>query len=259
MSNKNHHTQALTMNNTKNNTMQNTMHVEIWSDVLCPFCYIGKRRFEAALADFPQRKNITVTWKSFQLDPHAKAGEHPSYAQMLATKKGLHPQQAVQMLAGVTAMARESGLNYHFERAVVANSYDAHRFSHLALKHGLQDAAEEALFSAHFTSGKDIADRAILAALGTAIGLDANEVQRVLESNEYAAEVQADVREASEIGVQGVPFFVFNRRYAVSGAQESAVFLDVLTQSFAEWQLEQAPTELQTLNGQVCTPEGECV
>lgn len=237
---------------------QNTMHVEIWSDVLCPFCYIGKRRFEAALADFPQRERITVTWKSFQLDPHAKAGEHPSYAHMLATKKGLHPQQAAQMLVGVTDMARESGLKYHFERAVVANSYDAHRFSHLALKHNLQDAAEEALFAAHFTSGKDIADRTTLSELGSSIGLDASEVQRVLESNEYAAEVQADVREAAEIGVQGVPFFVFNRRYAVSGAQESAVFLDVLTQSFGEWQQEQTPTELQTLNGQVCTPEGEC-
>lgn len=232
------------------------MHVEIWSDVLCPFCYIGKRRFEAALAQFPHKNAITVTWKSFQLDPNVKRGAHPGYAQMLAFKKGLHPEQAGQMLASVTAMAREVGLEYHFEKAVVANSYDAHRFSHLAHTHGLQDAAEEALFAAHFVHGNDISDAQTLVQIGTDIGLKADEVMQVLQSTEYADEVKADIQEATEIGVQGVPFFVFNRRYAVSGAQESNVFLEVLTKSFAEWQQEQAPITLQTLNGQVCTPEG---
>ncbi len=235
------------------------MHVEIWSDVLCPFCYIGKHRFEAALAQFPHKNAVMVTWKSFQLDPQVQAGAHPDYAQMLASKKGLHREQALQMLAQVTAMAREVGLEYHFEKAVVANSYDAHRFSHLAHTHDLQDAAEEALFAAHFVHGNDISDTQTLVQIGTDIGLEVDEVKHVLQSTEYAEEVKADIHEAAEIGVQGVPFFVFNRRYAVSGAQESSVFLEVLTKSFAEWEQEQAPITLQTLNGQVCAPEGECV
>jgi predicted DsbA family dithiol-disulfide isomerase len=206
------------------------MTVEIWSDVMCPFCYIGKRRFEAALAKFERRADVNVVWRSFQLDPTLKTDPTKSVVQSLAEKKGWSVEHTHQIMDNVINMAQSVGLHYDFDKAVVANSFDAHRFTHYAKTQGKQDAAEESLFKAYFTDGKNTADHNTLAELGASIGLDTAAVLAVLESGDFAASVQSDIEEAQELGIRGVPFFVFNRRYAVSGAQDESIFLQTMQQ-----------------------------
>ncbi len=218
--------------NEKTNTA--IMKVEIWSDVMCPFCYIGKRKFEAALAQFAHRDKVEVEWKSFQLNPSLETDPGKSVKQSLAESKGWSLEQADEAMSYVVGMAESVGLTYQYDKAVVANSFDAHRFSHLAKKHGLQDAAEERLFAAYFTEGKNTADSATLVQLGTEIGLDPEAVRQLLRSGDFAADVDKDIEEARQLGITGVPFFVFNRKYAVSGAQDSKLFLEVLEKAFAE-------------------------
>ena len=162
------------------------------------------------------------------------------------------------MNAYVTAMAKEVGLTYNFDKAIVANSFDAHRFSHFAKSKGLQDAAEERLFKAYFTEGKNTAEHSTLIQLGLEIGLEENELKEVLAGTAFAAEVQQDIYEAQQVGARGVPFFVFARKYAVSGAQDSKAFLAVLNKSYEDWQIENPDLELNSAHGIVCTPEGEC-
>lgn len=242
---------TVTMNTT-------TMKVEIWSDVMCPFCYIGKRKFEAALAQFPDSANVELIWKSFQLDPEAKSVSGQSVYQYLAERKGISLRQSEQMHDNVVKMARDAGLDYHFEKAVIANSFDAHRLAHLAKKHGLGDAMEERLFKAYFTEGADVSDPEVLIRLGKEIGLPEEEIRSVLSSDAYATEVRQDITEAGQIGIRGVPFFVFDRKYAVSGAQQTEVFLETLEKAFAEWRKMNPVSNLQVTEGAVCTPDGEC-
>lgn len=204
------------------------MTVEIWSDVMCPFCYIGKRKFEAALAQFPGRDKVEVVWRSFQLDPDLKTEPGKSVPQSLAEKKGWSPEQTAQMIDRVTNMAKTAGLEYHFDKAVVANSFDAHRFTHFAKAQGEQDAAEERLFAAYFTEGKNTADLQTLAQLGGDIGLDTQALAQALSGDAFADEVDQDIALARQFGINAVPFFVFNRKYAISGAQDEQVFLDAL-------------------------------
>ncbi len=216
------------------------MKVEIWSDVVCPFCYIGKRKFEAALAQFEGAEEIELVWHSFLLDPELKGDGKTSPYEYLAERKGMSLEQSKQMHQQVTDMAKEVGLDYHFENAIVANSIDAHRLLQLAKQHNLGDAAKESLFKAYFIEGKDIASHETLQAIGTSIGLDEKTVADVLTSDAYLTEVQAELQEAQQIGVKGVPFFVFDRKYAISGAQPTEAFLGALQTSFAEWQLANA-------------------
>lgn len=235
-----------------------TMQVEIWSDVMCPFCYIGKRKFEAALAQFPNQDKVDVIWKSFQLDPNQETISDKPVQEYLAERKGMTLRQAQQMTDQVTALAKQVGLTFRFDKAVTANSFDAHRFLHLAKQHGRQNEAEEALFAAYFTEGKNTADRHTLAQLGAVIGLDAQEVEAVLQTDQFADVVKTDCAEAQQLGVQGVPFFVFNRQYAVSGAQDSGTFLEVVQTAFADWEKSTAEAESAVMPGAVCTPDGQC-
>jgi predicted DsbA family dithiol-disulfide isomerase len=210
------------------------MKVEIWSDVMCPFCYIGKRKFEKALEQFPHKEEIEVIWKSFQLDPTLKTDPKTTVNQMLADKKGWTMEYAKEMNNHVSRIAKEVGLTYNLNEAVVANSFDAHRFSHLAKKYNLQDQAEERLFAAYFTEGKNTADKNTIIQLGKDIGIDAESVKQMLISNEYSEDVKADMREAQQVGVKGVPFFLINDKYTISGAQESSTFLGALNQIWDE-------------------------
>jgi len=204
------------------------MKVEIWSDIMCPFCYIGKRKFEKALEQFEHKGEVEITWKSFQLNPGMETDPGKNINQYLAEIKGWSLEQAKEMNARVTHMAEAVGLKYDFDKAVVANSFDAHRLIQLAKTKGKGDEAEERLFKAYFTEGSNIADKETLIAIAESIGLDKAEVREMLDSGKFAGNVQEDINESQQIGVRGVPFFVFNRKYAVSGAQESDAFLEVL-------------------------------
>ncbi len=211
-----------------------SLKVEIWSDVMCPFCYMGKRKFENALAEFPHADQITIEWKSFQLSPDMKTQPEKSIHQFLAEHKGFSVEQARGMNNQVSAAAAKVGLEYNLDKAIPANSFNAHRLSHLAKQHGLQNEAEEKIFAAYFTDGKNIDDIPTLISIGNDLGMDATEIKTVLESNQFADEVDKDIDEARQIGVRGVPFFVFDRKYAVSGAQESEVFTQTLERVFEE-------------------------
>lgn len=234
------------------------MKVEIWSDVMCPFCYIGKRKFEQALAQFPHKDKVQIVWKSFQLSPDMKTQPDKNIHWFLAEHKGISLQEAKKMNDYVTQMAKQVGLTYDFEKSVVANSFNAHRFSHFAKQCGKQDEAEELLFRSYFTDGKNIDDYPTLIQLGKEIGLDTDALKAALENGSFADAVHTDIYEAQQVGVRGVPFFVMNRKYAVSGAQESKSFLEVLEKSFAEWQKEYPETALEVVEGKVCTPDGKC-
>lgn len=234
------------------------MKVEIWSDVMCPFCYIGKRRFEDALQQFEHKDKVEIEWKSFQLNPNMVTDPSVNISQYLADAKGWTLDYAQQMNNHVTEMAAEVGLTYHMDTAVVANSFNAHQFTHLAKKHGLGDDAEEALFKAYFTDGKNVDDTDTLAELGTAIGLDAEEIKQTLAANAYADAVKHDIAEAQYLGIQGVPFFVMNGKYGVSGAQAVPVFSQTIEKAFNEWTDEQARPKLDVIEGPTCGPDGDC-
>jgi predicted DsbA family dithiol-disulfide isomerase len=209
--------------------------VEIWSDVVCPWCYIGKRRFEAALTRFAHRDEVEVEWKSFELDPGARsAGNAGGYAERLAKKYSMSVTKAQDMLDSMTAAAAAEGLDFHFERAVASNTFDAHQVIHLAGRHGVQDQVKERLLRAYFTEGEPVGDRDALVRLAAEEGLDAAEVRQALEEQVYAEAVRADQAEAAAFGISGVPFFVVDRKYGVSGAQPAAQLLQVLEKAWAE-------------------------
>lgn len=204
------------------------IRVEIWSDIVCPFCYIGKRHLEAALKQFDRRDRVRIVWKSFELDRNAGRDRKTTVYETLSKKYGLDLEQAKQMTEQVAQRAAAAGLQFDFDRVVPANSLDAHRLVHLAAKYGRQDMAEERLFAAHFTEGLRIDDLKILGRIGVELGLDPEEVQNLLGGDEFEPEIRREEEEAYALGVRGVPFFLFNRRTAVSGAQPVEMFIEAL-------------------------------
>ncbi len=209
------------------------MEVEIWVDVVCPWCYVGKRRWEAALADFPHRDEVEVTWRSFELAPDAPASSDQSLVEMLSSKYGVSVDQAVAMNDRVSGVAAEEGLDYQLERARPANTFDAHRLLHLAGHRGLAEEAEERLFRAYFTEGVRIGDRDALVRLASEIGLDVDEVREVLDGDRYAADVRDDEETARSLGISGVPFVAIDRKFGVSGAQPVEAFRNALDEAWA--------------------------
>lgn len=206
------------------------IQVEIWSDIQCPFCYIGKRQFESALAEFPDREKVEVTWRSYQLDPDLKAKGGETIYEYLARRKGMSLDQSKQMHERVAQSAAAVGLDYQFDTMIVANSHAGHRLIQVAKAKGLGDRAEESLFHAYFTEGRDLGDRAQLATLAASIGLTDEEARDAFEDPEghWGKKVDDEASEALALGSSGVPFFVFQRQYAVTGAQGPAAFRKVL-------------------------------
>jgi predicted DsbA family dithiol-disulfide isomerase len=218
----------------------NKMKVEVWSDVMCPFCYIGKRNYEKAISEFDFKEDIELIWKSYQLDPGlpTERAKDLDVYEYLSTRKGISRPQVQAMHAQVTEMAKNAGLEYHLDKSIMANSFKAHRVIALAKEKGLGDLAEERLFHATFTAGKDFGDTDVLKEIGAEIGLSSDEVGEALTNDSYAYQVTSDISEAREIGVTGVPFFVFDRKYAVSGAQPPQSFLQTIKKAHEEWLME---------------------
>jgi predicted DsbA family dithiol-disulfide isomerase len=216
------------------------MKVEIWSDVVCPWCYIGKRRFEAALAAFPHRDQVEVEWKAFELDPTSESAPAGTVvgprdqATRLAAKYGTDVDSAQRMVDNVVAQAAADGLEYRLDRAIPANTVDAHQVIHLAGLRGVQDAVKERLLRAYFTEGEAVGDRDTLVRLAAEAGLDAAEVRAALDDDRYLGAVRADQAEAQALGIRGVPFFVVDRKYGVSGAQPAEVLHQVLDKAWSE-------------------------
>lgn len=237
---------------------ENKMKVEIWSDIMCPFCYIGKRNFERALEQFADKEHIEVVWKSFQLDNSIPSVAKESYHDYLVINKGMPSAQVKGMLDNVTQSAKQVGLVYDFDKAIMVNSFNAHRLIQLAKTKGLGNEAEEVLFRAFFTDGNNIADLETLTQLGKEIGLNGDEIQTAFTDERYAALVKQDIDEARQVGVQGVPFFVMDRKVAVSGAQPANEFLKNIEKSFTAWRKLNPETKLEIIEGKSCTPEGLC-
>jgi predicted DsbA family dithiol-disulfide isomerase len=210
------------------------MQVEIWSDVVCPWCYVGKRRFETALSQFDHRDEIQVTWRSFELDPDAPAVREGDPVQRLADKYGMSRAQAEAAEAKLTATAAVEGLDYHLGTVKSGNTFDAHRLLHLAAERGVQDDLKERLMLGYFTQNRAIGDHDTLVTLAVDAGLDEAEIRSVLNSDRYANDVRADEKQAVAYGISGVPFFVVDQKYGVSGAQPAEILLETLKQAWTD-------------------------
>ncbi|GGK31681.1 DSBA oxidoreductase [Deinococcus malanensis] len=231
------------------------LRVDVWSDIACPWCHIGKRRLEAALERFPQRDAVQVVWHSFELDPSAPLEQPASMPEHLARKYGRSVQEAQGMMDHMTRMAAGDGLEYHFERTRMTNTFLAHQLIHLAAGRGLQDAMKERLLLAYLNQGEHIGEIDTLVRLGQEVGLDATEVRAALEAGTYAQAVRQDEAQAHALGISGVPFFVLGGKYGVSGAQEADVLLGALNQVWQE--THPAPLTLLGEAGDGCD-DGSC-
>ncbi|GAB3645907.1 DsbA family oxidoreductase [Echinicola sediminis] len=236
------------------------MKIEIWSDIMCPFCYIGKRRLEAALEEFPHKDKVEVVWKSFLLNPEMETDTEKSIAQYLAETKGWTVEQAKEAGNQVADMAKEEGLEYDFDRVVVANGRRAHRLLQYAKLVGKGDQMKERLFKAYFTEGVNIADEMALVPLAQEVGLDEEKAKEAARSKDYDVAVNHDIYESQQLGVRGVPFFVLDQKYGVSGAQPKETFLQALETAWKTY--EQEKPSLQTVSGDgegaACDMDGNC-
>jgi predicted DsbA family dithiol-disulfide isomerase len=237
-------------------TTQPRIKVDIWSDIACPWCYIGKRRFEAALAEFPQRDQVDVVWHSFELDPSAALVNPMNARDNLAAKYGETSEGAQKMIDHMTSMAASEGLDFRFGMLKLTNTFQGHQVIHLAAEHGVQDAMKERLLKAYLSEGENLGDVDTLVRLAEDVGLDGGEVRAALERQTYAQAVRNDEAQAQAYEISGVPFFVFNDKYGVSGAQSPEVFLNALDQV---WQ-EQRPLQLiqSTGNDAEGCEDGSC-
>jgi predicted DsbA family dithiol-disulfide isomerase len=224
------------------------VRIEIWSDIVCPWCYVGSRRLEQALASFPHADEVEIVWRSYELDPNAPAERTGTYVEHLSRKYGVPAADARARLDHMVAVGAELGIDLRFDDARPGNTFDAHRLLHLARTRGVQGELKERLLAATFTEGRPIGDRETLVKLAADVGLDEEEARAALETDAFAADVRADEAEAHAIGVQGVPFFVFDRRYAVSGAQPAEVFLEALERT----RQEAAPIRRIDVEGAAC-------
>jgi predicted DsbA family dithiol-disulfide isomerase len=204
------------------------MKLEVWLDVVCPWCYLGKRQLDSALARFPQAEEVAVVWRSFELDPAAPRSRAGTAVDHLTAKYGMTAEQVAASWERLTALGAAEGIDFHLDRTRSGASFDAHRLIHLGAQRGCQEAVTERLFGAYFSEGASIGDPQTLARLGTEAGLDEHEVQEVLSGDRFEAEVREDEERARQLGVTGVPFFAIDERYGVSGARGADVLLEAL-------------------------------
>jgi predicted DsbA family dithiol-disulfide isomerase len=232
---------------------QAVLTIDIWSDIACPWCYVGKRRLEAALAEFPERASVEIKWHAFELNPAApRVSNDGPYAERLAKKYGMSVRDAQARIGHLTELARKEGLAFDFEHIRPGNTFDAHRVVHLGAVRGREGAVKERLLQGYLCEGAAIGERDVLVRLGEEAGLDAEEIRATLASNDFADEVRADEAQARELGISGVPFFVLGGQYAVSGAQPVELFSKALAQA----QGELARVLAEATEGAACGPDG---
>lgn len=210
------------------------MKIEVWSDFACPFCYIGKRRLEEALKKIPYNDEIEVSFRSFELDPNAPVTMEEDLFDILAKKYGASREQAIQMTKNVEEQAKSVGLTFHFDKIVRTNTFDAHRLAHYANTCNIEEKMVERLFEAYFTNGEHLGDKDTLITIAMKSGLDKAKVQNIISNLDFADDVRANEEEARQLGVTGVPFFVINRKYAISGAQSVDVFMKAIEKAKEE-------------------------
>lgn len=228
------------------------MELEIWSDIACPWCYVGKKRMEKALAEFPHADEVNVTWRSFELDPSAPPSRSESHVELIASKYGRTVEQVEAMDAQLTAVAAEDGIEMRLAGLRSGNTFDGHRLIHLAAEHGLQVEMKERLMRAYFSENALVSDHDTLLALGVEVGLPEAEVRELLLTERYAEEVRADERDASNAGISAVPCFVIDRKYGASGAQDPTVLLQFLQHGWTE----SHPQVEFVAEGDACGPDG---
>ncbi|MFJ9451822.1 DsbA family oxidoreductase [Herbaspirillum sp. NPDC101397] len=245
-----------------NTTPSEKMQIEIWSDIMCPFCFIGKRLFDKALDAFAHKGQIQVVWKSYRLFPDVRYQEGSDACTVLAKTKGLARSSMQQAIAHVTALGRDVDIRFDFDRLQMVDTFDALRMVHWAAMHDLGNdlgsKMKERLFQAFFEEGLNLEDRRVLAQLGDELGMDASATEIMLSSRAYAAEVEEDVAQASQIGVRGIPFFVLDRKQALSGAQSAAAFSTLLHTAFDGWQQKTVPPAEVAMSGESCSLNGQC-
>lgn len=232
------------------------LRIDVWSDIACPWCFIGKRHLEQALATFPHASEVEVVWRAFELDPSAPRVRDPStqsYAERIAAKYGSTTAQAQARLDQMTEIAANDGLEFRFDRIRPGNTFDAHRLLHLAHERGVQDKLKERMLRAYMTEGLAIGDPEVLAGLARDAGLDDTEARALLAGDRYTAEVRADERLAHELGISGVPFFVLSGRLGISGAQPASVLRAALDRAWAELS---ASGDEPFAEGAACGPDG---
>lgn len=232
------------------------MKIEVWSDVVCPFCYIGKRRLEEALEQFPHRDQVEVEFKSYQLDPNTPSYTGQSYYDSMAAKFG-SVEQVKQMTDNLAVQAKSVGLDFNFADAKQANTFDAHRISKFASAHGKGLEISEKLLKAHFVDARNVGDAETLADIAVEVGLDKDEALAVFNDQDaYADEVRADIEEAGQFGITGVPYFIVNRKYAISGAQPAETFVGALEKVWEEENVVPVFEDLSSNDVDACGPEG---
>lgn len=235
------------------------MKIEIWSDVVCPFCYIGKRKLEKALDKFPLKDQVEIEWKSFQLNPEEKTNPSINTLEHLAQSKGWSMDQTREITSNVVEMAKEQGLEFDFEKAKVANTKNAHRLIHFAKQQGKGGEMKERLLRAYFSDGENVDDPNTLIKLGAEIGLNESEIKSMLESNQFVDAVDQDIYESRLIGVRGVPFFVLDRKFGISGAQPDEVFEETIEKAWSEFAKNNSIFEVKSAeNGESCDVDGNC-
>jgi len=235
------------------------MKIEIWSDIMCPFCYIGKRRLESALEGFEYADQVQIEWKSFLLNPDMVTDPSKSTLEYLSETKGWSKAQTLQVTQQVVDMAAEEGLVYHMDRTVVANAKNAHRLLQLAKTLGKGGELKERLLKAYFTEGANIDDHTILIGLAKEVGLPENRVMKCLDSNEFANKVDQDIYESRQVGVKGVPFFVVDRKYGISGAQAKEAFEQTIRKAWEDYvKTNPVLSVIENEEGSACDLEGNC-
>lgn len=239
---------------------QDKMKIEIWSDIACPFCFIGKHQLEKVLTKFPHAEFIEISWRTFILDPTISADSQQSLYSYLATVKGIEIEQVKKLTQHINQRANDVGLKFDFDHSIVANTLNAHRLSHLAKTKGaeLQNKAEELLFTAYFIESKDINNLDVLVEIGTKLGFDQLEVEDVIQKKKFTKDIEADGQEAIALGINVVPYFLFNKQLAISGVQTEDKILETLETAYQQWKNKITTKDTTTIKGSSCSLDGHC-